>query len=1310
MQLCGLSAPFSCVVLPSGQCKTNVPPSAPSQPYVHTAAHGHTQLIHLPESQKLTQQILAHYRSCKRLAPTTTSACFVAPAFNRFHTTLLSDQGMKCERKVGRGDSGFGSLPYAVHVFSDHPLPLCKLSHIQQPAPLLQSFVGKLRSTGSTAQILADTGATHSFCTRDFALSNMLRIAANMSTSATLADGRSSIPISGAVRADFEIHTATVSVPLLVLDGTAAGYDVVLGDDFFRKYAANLNFGTRSLELKVGPVRHQLPCALRTASTGTPSTSTSKLSIIGAREAFKAIRAGERTFMCLVNPDWMPSALLASLQPPSSLEQPSNTPSQRPPAINTTNPSDTTHNTHQSSTRSPDSALPHPESRKLLEEFADVFTPVPAGLPPDRGVGHTIPLPPGHTPPFKGVYRLSPSELEEAKKQVAELLEKGWIQTSSSPYGAPILFVVKKDGTLRMVIDYRALNAITTRNRYPLPRIEDLFDALSSASVFSSIDLQSGYHQIRITPEDVPKTAFRTPFGHYEFKVLCFGLTNAPATFQSTMNRIFAPYIGKFVVIYLDDILVYSRSPEEHTQHLRLVLELLRAHKFYGKLSKSEFFRHELEFLGHIVTRDGLRVDPKKTAVVRDWKTPADLTQLRAFLGLANYFRRFVQGFSALASPLIELTKASVPFVWGERQEAAFAGIKEALSSAPVLKLPNPELPYEVIADASVNGTGAVLIQAEHPVAYQSRKFTPAERNYTTGEQELLAQHNALLEWRCYLEGPEITLVTDHNPLTYLQSQPLLSRRQARWLEFFSRFNIKWCYRPGRGNVADPLSRFSPALSALLQSGDASIYDLIRSGYELDEWFSDPTNTRRLEKHPEGFWIRPSGSGTKIVVPNIRSLKHTILAQHHDTPLAGHPGRNRTVEAVSRNFWWPSLYQDVAEFVASCDSCQRAKSRAGAHPGTLQPLPIPDTPWQHVTMDFVTGLNKTPRGYDCIAVIVDRLTKYVKCIPTTTNVDAEETAFIFWKHVVCEHGEPETLITDRGPQFAGKFFPSYLARLGTQSRLSTAYHPQTDGQTERMNRVLEDYLRSFVSPTLNDWDLFLPAAVFASNNSMHSSLANTPYFLNHGRHPRMPFQFPLNPVRDIPASADLAADLHRALERAKSVLVAAQQRQKAYYDQNKPDATYSPGDLVMLSSRNFLQGSGSKLLPKWFGPYPVQHMVGKVAAKLTLPDSMHCHNVFHVSLLKPYRSRDPSHEPAVSEPPPLSLDSDGIPIFEVERIVNHRFVKVGRGRTRKSVPQYLVKWTGYPLNENEFLPASAFSDNGAAIQDYWSTRGLEPPP
>jgi hypothetical protein len=340
--------------------------------------------------------------------------------------------------------------------------------------------------------------------------------------------------------------------------------------------------------------------------------------------------------------------------------------------------------------------------RIFLQEFADVFPDeLPAGLPPHCNVGHSIPTEAGAPPAFRPLYRLSSAETEKVQKTLSELLQKGYIESSSSPYGAPVLFVSKKDGSLRMVQDYRFLNKITIKNRCPLPRIDDLLDKIGGATHFSSIDLRSGYHQIRIIDEDVPKTAFRTPFGHYQFKVLSFGLTNAPATFQRVMNDVFGQNVGHFVVVYLDDILIYSKSAEEHEAHLRKVLETLLQHKFYANKRKCEFWKSEIPFLGHIVGKDGIKVDPVKVAAVQNWPVPSDVQLLRGFPGFAKYFRRFVQGFSTLVTPLTNLTQHNVDWKWSDRCHKAFQLVKEALTKAPVLASPDFDKPFEVVSDAS---------------------------------------------------------------------------------------------------------------------------------------------------------------------------------------------------------------------------------------------------------------------------------------------------------------------------------------------------------------------------------------------------------------------------------------------------------------------------------------------------------------------------------------------------------------------------------------------------------------------------------
>ena len=360
---------------------------------------------------------------------------------------------------------------------------------------------------------------------------------------------------------------------------------------------------------------------------------------------------------------------------------------------------------------------------------------------------------------------MSASELAELKKQLAELLDKGFIRPSASPWGAPVLFVEKKDGSLRLCIDYRQLNQVTIKNKYPLPRIDDLFDQLQGAAVFSKIDLRSGYYQLRVRPEDVSKTAFRTRYGHFEFLVMPFGLTNAPAAFMDLMNRVFQPYLDRFVIVFIDDILVYSRTEAEHVEHLRIVLQILRERQLYAKLDKCEFWLSQIHFLGHVVSRDGVAVDPSKVEAVLQWQRPKNATEIRSFLGLAGYYRRFIEGFAKIASPLTKLTRKAVRFVWNEACEASFQELKKRLTTAPVLALPDDQGGFVVYSDASLIGLGCVLMQRSRVIAYGSRQLKPHEGNYPVHDLELVAVIYALKLWRHYLYGEDFEIYTDHKSL-----------------------------------------------------------------------------------------------------------------------------------------------------------------------------------------------------------------------------------------------------------------------------------------------------------------------------------------------------------------------------------------------------------------------------------------------------------------------------------------------------------------------------------------------------------------
>ena len=430
------------------------------------------------------------------------------------------------------------------------------------------------------------------------------------------------------------------------------------------------------------------------------------------------------------------------------------------------------------------------------------------GMPPDGEIEFIIELQPGTAPISKRPYRMPPKELAELKIQLQELLDKGFIRPSASPWGCLALFVKKKDDSLRLCVDYRPLNAVTIKNKYPHPRIDILFDQLAGARIFSKIDLRSGYHQIKIRPCDIPKTAFSTRYGLYEYLVMSFGLTNAPAYFMYLMNSVFMPELDKFVVVFIDDILIYSKNEEDHAKHLRIVLQRLRDHQLYAKFSKCEFWLGSVKFLGRTISNEGIAVDPSKVQEVMDWKPPTSVHQIRSFLGLAGYYRRFIPDFSRIAKPMTELLKKGVKFVWDEKCEKAFHTLREQLTTAPVLAQPDNTKSFDVYCDASGTGLGCVLMQDNRVIAYASRALRPHEQNYPTHDLELAAVIHALKIWRHYLMGTHCNIYTDNKSLKYIFTQADLNMRQRRWLELIKDYDLEVHYHPGKANVvADALSR-----------------------------------------------------------------------------------------------------------------------------------------------------------------------------------------------------------------------------------------------------------------------------------------------------------------------------------------------------------------------------------------------------------------------------------------------------------------------------------------------------------------------
>ncbi|PZP12942.1 MAG: hypothetical protein DI611_15630, partial [Brachybacterium faecium] len=687
-------------------------------------------------------------------------------------------------------------------------------------------------------------------------------------------------------------------------------------------------------------------------------------------------------------------------------------------------------------------------SVRVVREYPDVFEEV-KGLPPKREIDFRIYLVDNAKPVSLPVRHMAPRERRELHKQVGELLEKGFIRRSISEWGAPVVFATKADGSLRLCVDYRELNKLTKKNRHPLPRIDDLFDQLVGASVFSQMDLATGFHQLRVAEDSIEKTAFRTPDGFYEWLVMPFGLTNAPAYFVDLMSRVFREYLNKFVVVFVDDILVFSKNEEEHALHLKEVLETLRAHSLKAKFSKCHFWRREVRFLGHVVSKEGIAVDPAKIVSIQDWKVPRNATEVRSFLGLAGYYRKFIKDFAKISAPLTRLTKKNLVFSWDVDCDDAFRRLKRALTTAPVLVLPDGSKPFVVYTDACGTGLGAVLMQEGRVIAYGGRQLRVHEKNYPTHDLELAAIVFALKSWRHYLLGERFELFTDHKSLKYLFSQKDLNLRQQRWMEFLASYDFEIAYTPGKGNVvADALSRKRLSLSPLFVERRSleflSLFDfrpsvdfvpgllaslevrptLLRRIGEAQR--DDPQLVVLVEKLIRGEssshlgrytiddkgWLHRDG---RLCVPQDEGLKKAILDDAHRSRMTIHPGGDKMYQDMKRVFFWAGMKKDVAEYVARCLVCQQVKVEQRKPGGLLHPLEVPQWKWDSVSMDFIDGLPRSRKGNTGIWVVVDRLTKSAHFIPVKSKRTAPWLASVYVREIVRLHGVPSSIVSDRDP-------------------------------------------------------------------------------------------------------------------------------------------------------------------------------------------------------------------------------------------------------------------------------------------------------
>ncbi|GKB39215.1 peroxidase 64 [Tanacetum coccineum] len=634
----------------------------------------------------------------------------------------------------------------------------------------------------------------------------------------------------------------------------------------------------------------------------------------------------------------------------------------------------------------------------------------PQHLPPIRSQSHSIPLLPNSTPPNVRPYRYLNSQKNEIEKQVKELMTAGFIQPSTSPFSSPVLLVRKKDNSWRMCIDYRALNKITIADKYPISNIDELLDELYSATVFSKLNLRSGYYQIRVAAPDVEKTAFRTHLGHYEFKVMPFGLTNAPFTFQAIMNDLFRPYLRCFILVFFDDILIYNQSMEQHKSHLEQTLKLLHDNHFFAKLSKCCFGQKHVVFLCHVVNSKGVSVEEEKISAIRSWPVPSTVKET-------------------------------------EEAHKVFSDLKQTLLSTPVLRLPDFSKPFIIEYDASPDGVRAILSQQDHPLAYFSKGFSSSNRFKSAYDRGLQALVMAVQKWSHYLLGRHFLIRTDHYTLKFLLEQRITSTEQQRLLLKLMPYDFSIIHKARKENKgADALSRrpHSRELLTLIIPYCVEVAN-IKAGLQTDPFTS-----------------------------------HLINELNED----------------------PS---SVTDFSFECVTCQQQKYQTLSPAGLLQPLPIPNQIWEDISMEFIVGLPSSSR-FDTILVVVDRLSKYAHFLALSHPFTAKGVATVFCKEIVRLHGFPRSIISDRDVIFLSNFWQELFRLSQTKLKLSTSYHPQTDGQKEVLNRSLEAYLRCFASEQPTKWSTFLPWAEYSYNTGYHTSTGTTPFSVVYGREP--PSLFP----------------------------------------------------------------------------------------------------------------------------------------------------------------------------------------------------------
>lgn len=938
--------------------------------------------------------------------------------------------------------------------------------------------------------------------------------------------------------------------------------------------------------------------------------------------------------------------------------------------------------------------------------------------------------------PWGPLYGMGREELLVLRKTLSELLDKNFIRASNSPAAAPILMVKKPGGGIRVCVDYRGLNNITKKDRYPLPLFSETLRNIARARWFTKLDIIAAFHKLRLAKGEEWKTAFRTRYGLFEWLVVPFGLTGAPAAFQRYLNGILQDYLDDFVSAYVDDILIYSSGTlQDHRLKVEKVLQRLMDAGLQVDIDKCEFEVKQVKYLGFIIEAEvGIRVDPEKISAIREWATPSSVKAVRAFIGFANFYRIFIPQFSDIAGPLLELTKKDVIFRWSETCSEAFEKIKELLITAPILAHFDPDKETLLEADSSGYATGGLLLQKDkngnwQPVAYYSKKHSPTEANYPIHDKELLAIVRCVEAWEPELHMVKhFTILTDHKNLKYFYAEKRLSERQVRWSEFLARFNFTLEWKPGKSmGKPDALSRREQDLphnydderirsrfmklfqnkhlkstrisaldiepSELDFSAEVRLFEdeemqqLWHKSRQEDQLYQELTRLVAGEERnlPTALQKEKSISMAectldargllqfrgRIWIPNCEPLRTRIIQNIHDSHITGHPGRDLTYTILSRQFFWQGAATDVRQFVRNCEVCGRNTIWRDTKKGLLKPLPIPERIGAELSINYITDL--PPSGRDkatnCM-VITDRLTKGI-ILEAMDDISAETTAKRIFRCWYPYHGIPRAIVSDRGPQFVSDLWRHLCKLLRIEQRLSTGYHPQTDGSTERMNQEVQKIIRIWVTYMQENWEQLLPIATAAINNRESSSTGLSPFFFMHGYHNdaiRIEDETPGRPKKEGHVIAeDMIKRLQDATEWAQAAMAVAQDKQQHQANKHRTAAPrYKEGDWVWLNLKNAKTTRPSKKFDWIHAKYQVVREVNSHSYELAVHGRVH--PVFHVDLLRP-AANDPLPSQKIDHDDQGPVLLDGEEAWLVERILDE-----GRRDGQKKA---YVKWIGY---------------------------------